>query len=311
VRNYRVLYSRAVYSLRYPKIAFLLLILFVARFGLSLTPESSPPAAPQEQAQISILSNQLLQDATVVDCRKDHCSILVTNFAFAEGYTSPLGIRLADELSAELAQQTKSITVVDRALIRGPQEDLIENRVPGPIRYSVPVLRSLGAQTHASVVVVGQLERSSDRIKLIAHLCNVKNAKSAGRSFELALPTPQPAELSPSDLLPPLDPLPQTANSPRIFRNADRSIIPPKCTSMPNPSYTDQARKFKISGTIRMDTIIAADGTVKPLRVAEGLPFEMNESAMRTIATWKCNPGTANGEPIPLYVPIEVTFRLY
>jgi TonB family protein len=80
---------------------------------------------------------------------------------------------------------------------------------------------------------------------------------------------------------------------------------------MPNPSYTDEARKAKFSGTILLEGIIYADGTLEPVRVVKGAPFGLNGAAFSSMTTWKCRAAIYGGKSVPALVSFEVNFRLY
>jgi TonB family protein len=77
------------------------------------------------------------------------------------------------------------------------------------------------------------------------------------------------------------------------------------------PSYTDPARAAKFNGTVLLDVVVSADGDMKSAKIIQGAPFGLNEMAMRAIRQWKFKPATRNGQPVPVIVMIEVTFRLY
>jgi len=57
---------------------------------------------------------------------------------------------------------------------------------------------------------------------------------------------------------------------------------------------------------------VTGDGRAVDIRVLKGMPFGMNEQAVKSISQWKFKPGTGeDGKPVSVLVPIEVTFRLY
>ncbi len=80
---------------------------------------------------------------------------------------------------------------------------------------------------------------------------------------------------------------------------------------MPNPPYTDQAREFRLSGTLVIEGIVDTNGTIRHFRVVRGLPFGLNEISAKTMTAWKCDPANLEGKPVSAYVPFEITFQLY
>lgn len=269
--------------------------------------------SPQlEMVQVSGLASRLLQYADAVDCRKHGCRILVMDFVSLDGNASAYGTRLADELAAEIAGQ-KKIQVIDRSSLKSPLDKLKEDRVPGSVQHSVPVSRWVGREVGATIVVIGEMERSHPNlIQVSARLQNVKDGRLASPSMEIALPLPPSIEESGgTEPLKPLSQIAETANGDRLYNAGAKGLIAPRCLNTPGPSYTDEARKFQLSGTITLETIIEIDGSVKPLRIIQGLPFGLNDASFRTVQRWKCSPATMDGKQVRSLVPIEITFRLY
>jgi len=276
-------------------------------------PSPAKDFAQPEMVQVSNLASRLLQYAETVDCKKHGCEILVTDFTTPDGSTSPYGTKLADELAAEIARQRERIHVTDRSLLKGPLDKLRQDRVPASIQHSVPVVRWLGQELGASVLVIGEIDRSrADFAEVSARLQNVKDRRLTSPSVDVALPLPASTdELSPTDPLAPLPQLVDKPNGERLYHAGMKGLGMPKCTFMPNPPYTDEARKFYLSGAILVEGIIEIDGSVKPLRIIQGLPFGLNDTSFRTLQRFKCSPATLDGKPVRSLVPFEITFRLY
>jgi protein TonB len=86
----------------------------------------------------------------------------------------------------------------------------------------------------------------------------------------------------------------------------------PKCTYMPRPPYTKEAKKAKVKGIVLVEGVVGLDGRLTNLRVVKALGYDLDESALNTLKTWKCDPAIGpNGKPVPALVPIEVNFRLH
>jgi len=84
----------------------------------------------------------------------------------------------------------------------------------------------------------------------------------------------------------------------------------PKPIYYPKPPYTEQARKANLSGIIVLRVVIGADGRVlsvkeKSKRLGQGL----DESAIKTIDTWKFSPTVRDGVAVPVKVKLEVGFK--
>jgi TonB family protein len=66
--------------------------------------------------------------------------------------------------------------------------------------------------------------------------------------------------------------------NPGIATNVDTKPVP---LNNPRPNYTEDARKNKVQGTVRVRVLVGADGSVKQVKVLSGLPDGLNEEAIR------------------------------
>lgn len=77
-----------------------------------------------------------------------------------------------------------------------------------------------------------------------------------------------------------------------------------------HPVYPPDARAKGVEGTVILDVIIAADGTVKDLTVLSGdgaLAF----AAITAVQQWVFEPTLLNGEPVEVETTVAVTFTLH
>jgi periplasmic protein TonB len=96
------------------------------------------------------------------------------------------------------------------------------------------------------------------------------------------------------------------------FRAGVNGVGLPSCFYMPNPPYSDEARKAKYSGTVLVEAVVTVDGRVTNPRVIKSPGLGLDESTVNTLRTWRCKPANGpNGKPVAVQVPFEVTFRLY
>ena len=92
------------------------------------------------------------------------------------------------------------------------------------------------------------------------------------------------------------------------FRAGAEGVTMPKCTYMPSPYYTKEAKKAKVKGVLLVEGVVALDGRITNLRVLKALGYGLDESALKTMKTWQCNPAIPNGEPVPALVPFKIDF---
>jgi TonB family protein len=96
------------------------------------------------------------------------------------------------------------------------------------------------------------------------------------------------------------------------FRPGENGVSHPSCSYMPNPPYSEEARKAKYSGVVLVDAVISADGKVTLPRVVKSPGLGLNETTVQTMQTWRCQAALGPGRrPVPTRVTFEVNFRLY
>ena len=78
----------------------------------------------------------------------------------------------------------------------------------------------------------------------------------------------------------------------------------------PDPEYTDRARKKKISGTVLLSIVVTPEGTVRDAKVTTSLDKDLDQQALNTVNTWKFQPATKEGKPVPVRIAVEMTFRI-
>jgi TonB family protein len=78
------------------------------------------------------------------------------------------------------------------------------------------------------------------------------------------------------------------------------------------PQYTSDAMRAKIQGAVLVECVVNTDGSVSNVRVIRSLDatYGLDEEAIKAARQWRFQPGTRNGEPVPVLVSIELTFTL-
>jgi protein TonB len=75
------------------------------------------------------------------------------------------------------------------------------------------------------------------------------------------------------------------------------------------PVYPPLAKAARIQGLVRLEGIIARDGTIQQLRVIGGHPL-LVQSALDAVRQWRYKPTLLNGDPVEVIAPIDVNFKL-
>ena len=86
----------------------------------------------------------------------------------------------------------------------------------------------------------------------------------------------------------------------------------PVCTYCPDPSYTEEARKGKMQGTVTLRILVTADGRAAQVRVVRGLSGDLDERAAQTVKGWRFMPAKdAARRGVPVWMTVEVVYRLF
>jgi periplasmic protein TonB len=77
----------------------------------------------------------------------------------------------------------------------------------------------------------------------------------------------------------------------------------------PEPEYPPLAKMARIQGTVRLEAIIAKDGTIQDLKVLSGHPL-LVKAALDAVKRWRYQPTLLNGEPVEVVTEVDVNFTL-
>lgn len=107
---------------------------------------------------------------------------------------------------------------------------------------------------------------------------------------------------------PPAAAVQQSAKTPAPIRQGG-SVMEAKILKRVMPIYPPLAKNARISGRVRLMSIIAKDGTIQKLELIEGHPL-LVAAALEAVKQWVYRPTLLNGEPVDVIAPIEVNFTL-
>jgi protein TonB len=70
--------------------------------------------------------------------------------------------------------------------------------------------------------------------------------------------------------------------------------------------------RAKVQGTVLLECIVRPDGSVGDVQVLRSLDptFGLDQEAIKAAKAWRFTPGTRLGEPVSVYVTIELQFTL-
>ena len=91
----------------------------------------------------------------------------------------------------------------------------------------------------------------------------------------------------------------------------DTSVdVPPTLIYKVEPSYTEEAIKAEVSGTVLVSVAVGPNGKPENMRVDRGLGHGLDEKAIEAVGRWRFLPGTKDGAPVTVTQKFVVNFRL-
>ena len=80
--------------------------------------------------------------------------------------------------------------------------------------------------------------------------------------------------------------------------------------SKPNPEYTEEGRRLKIDGEVRLEVLFSTSGQVQVVRILQGLGHGLDEEAVKAAQQIKFKPASHQGQPIDSTAVVRIIFQL-
>jgi protein TonB len=116
----------------------------------------------------------------------------------------------------------------------------------------------------------------------------------------------------PPEVAPPPPPPPPPAPVPAPLRTSPVRVgglvQEPKIVNLVPPVYPPLASRARVTGTVILEAILTAEGTVDEIRVISGHPL-LNEAAIDCVKQWRYEPTYLNSVPVPVILTAKVTFH--
>jgi len=110
--------------------------------------------------------------------------------------------------------------------------------------------------------------------------------------------------------------VPDASDKPLVLDTGERIYTGKEVTtkarliSKPEPLYTEEARRNRISGMLILRVIFSKTGEVTNIQVLVGLPYGMTERAIDAARGIKFVPATKDGNPVSMWMQLEYIFYL-
>jgi periplasmic protein TonB len=89
-------------------------------------------------------------------------------------------------------------------------------------------------------------------------------------------------------------------------------VVLPVPIHQERPQYTQAAMAAQIEGSVLLESVVLADGSVGDVKVIRSLDSELglDQEAVNALKRWTWKPGTRDGEAVQVAVQVEMTFTL-
>ena len=94
-------------------------------------------------------------------------------------------------------------------------------------------------------------------------------------------------------------------------KNPPPCATPPRPIFSPAPEYSSKARKAHYQGECTLSVIVETNGRTSDIRVLSALGMGLDEKAIEAVKRWKFKPAMQDGKPVPVQIPVAVSFNLY
>jgi len=220
-------------------------------------------------------------------------SVAVVDFNADGERPSDLGWYLANKLSDSLVIKGAARKVVDRARLQ--ELGLASDSSP-----SAGTLKQIGAASGADAIVSGRIEITSDKYLLTITLVKIGDGSTIA---SVTHPLPH------SRMLDLLSPSGANAASINAARAGVSGVGVPACAYCPAPAYSGRVRITQMQ-TVELLVTISAAGTAEKISVIHSPGYILTERAVETVSEWRFRPAPGkDGTPVPVAVPIDVTFK--
>jgi TonB family protein len=249
-------------------------------------------SAAEHPANLDGLADQLGKEISKANLK----SVAVADLLTADGKRSDLGWYFANRLSDSWLERNHEFRVLDRA-------ELKDTRVSADDLRSAEALKRIGFTWGVDSIVTGNVDISPGHCLFTATARRVADGAVIATASQ---PIPHSRIL---DLLSPrgLD----TGDAHPLQTAGVKGIGVPQCVYCPIPQYSDKARRARLQSTVVLSITISTDGQAARIAILRDPGYGLTDKAIESVSEWRFRPAMdKDGKPVPVAVPIEVTFRL-
>jgi len=265
-------------------------ILFLAT--LSLLPYFVE--AQQGQGLRKPTAEQISSEITRLALRR----VYVSDFLDSSGQRTPAGAYFAAAFSKLLLQPARGFTIVSRF---NAHKFLDDSGWTDQDLSKPDVLAKFNAAFNPDGFLSGTIVPSNHSVSIDLVLADLAGKELFRVAYREELNEQFDASFPPA-----------TNSSGRIFYfyGLDGTGFP-KCAYCPDPSYTDSARRAKISGVVTLSGVVTPEGKIEQTRITKSLDSSLDKASLEGLKNWRFEPAKdPDGNPVPMRIQLEVSFRI-
>lgn len=103
--------------------------------------------------------------------------------------------------------------------------------------------------------------------------------------------------------------VPKTFDASSLPYRIGKNVTPPKAIFAPDPKYVELARLSKFQGITLLELTVTAKGNPADVDIIQPIGFGLDDEGVAAVKTWRFKPATVNGQPVPVRINVEVSFR--
>jgi TonB family protein len=247
-----------------------------------------------------------LTRALAAELEKAHVKrVAIFDLETADGKQIPFGGWLTDRISEDVVKSGTAVAVVDRGSLTGlPNGGELDPDAGSRLRSATANSLGADAYVYGTFAAIGDgigVTLNAQRVggELLVGSQTVPVAAAAGK---ISLDDSARRHLGvPIDSLRPLD---------GAYTPGKAGIGPAKCVRCRQPQFSDEAIRRKIEGVVELDVLISAEGKPLNVVVTKKAGAGLDEQAVKGVRKWTFEPAVdADGGPVAVHQPVEVTFR--
>jgi len=78
-----------------------------------------------------------------------------------------------------------------------------------------------------------------------------------------------------------------------------------------NAVFTEAARRAKYQGVCLISLIVDEQGMPQNIQIMKMLDYGLDQNAVDAVGKYRFRPAMKSGQPVPVMIAVEVSFRLY